>query len=222
MLTTATFGRLFSPVVYDMNGNIEVCGMCLICMRMCIEACSCIVNHRTDLCLYSFFSFLLFLFLEITPNIQSEWEAICAFRWTANHKWTKAEIKGIRFLAVAETSAGDAWTILLKYSERRHVRRESERSHSCCLLCYTQTIPQLDHTKVIFGTTATTDESEQNSIFTPIPSKSVSQVVYGLLPYRSQLLGNGDAHVENLKSLESFLRPMREHLQHVNSLLIED
>lgn len=48
------------------------------------------------------------------------------------------------------------------------------------------------------------------------------QVVYTLLPYRSQLLGGGDTHVENLQSLDTFLRPMREHLKHVNSLLIDD
>lgn len=45
---------------------------------------------------------------------------------------------------------------------------------------------------------------------------SRTQLIYSVLPYRSQLVGVGDAHQENMQALAPFLESMRAHLYHIN------
>lgn len=95
--------------------------------------------------------FISFFFVEIAPSVPSKWEKMHTFRRNANYKWAKVEIKGIRFIVVAKTSIGNVGTIFFKHFKWWNSRRKSKGPHSCCLLCHTQTISQLDHTKVFFG-----------------------------------------------------------------------
>lgn len=45
------------------------------------------------------------------------------------------------------------------------------------------------------------------------------QVIYTVLPHRSQLIGKGEAHEENVEALAPFLASMRTNLKRINSLL---
>lgn len=54
---------------------------------------------------------------------------------------------------------------------------------------------------------------------TPLIAYSGFQLIYNVLPYRSQLIGNGDAHHENVQALEKFLDSMRLHLNEVNLMI---
>lgn len=45
------------------------------------------------------------------------------------------------------------------------------------------------------------------------------QLIYSWVPTRSQLIGKGEAHAENLQVLEKFLPTMREYLNRIDLLL---
>ncbi|XP_017482806.1 PREDICTED: uncharacterized protein LOC108371714 [Rhagoletis zephyria] len=45
------------------------------------------------------------------------------------------------------------------------------------------------------------------------------KIIYNWVRTRSQLIGQGEAHVENLQVLEDYLPAMRSHLNHIDALL---
>lgn len=45
------------------------------------------------------------------------------------------------------------------------------------------------------------------------------QIIYNWVPTRSQLIGKGETHDENLQELEKFLPTMRSHLNRIDALL---
>lgn len=197
----ASFGKLFSPVVYDMNGNIEV------------SVSVCDVRTSDDL-IFAFFvpqklhqiyrqneekyTHLDQLLVINEPKLKS--------RAFDSLLWLKRALEMLeRFFSNIVDDDG---------------HEESLKEHIHAAYCVT--LKQY-HNWIIQKSFAV--RKSQISFVSHTILKTYfldSQVIYGLLPYRSQLLGNGDIHVENLKSLEAFLRPMREHLQLVNSLLVED
>lgn len=136
-----------------------------------------------------------------------------------NHNWFNLWISKMLILnyVLHSQSTWNDWKVFLECSRWSNVSRESQKSHWSCLCRYTETIPQLDHPEIFFGKIFHPHFLIlPNDIFNLIPQ---FQLIYSVLPYRSQLIGKGDVHHENVQAMEKFLNSLRTHLNEVNLMI---
>ncbi|XP_055303448.1 glycolipid transfer protein B [Sitodiplosis mosellana] len=149
-----SFGKLFKPVVYDMNGNIE-------------KLWQIYVQNEID-----------YMFLDDMLKSSEERIQNCARDALT---WLKRALEMIeKFFS----------NVVADHTCEENLKRHIEAAYAITLKQY--------HSWII--------------------QKSFS-LIYTVLPNRSQLIGKGDVHHENVQALEKFLDSMRMHLNEVNLMI---
>ncbi|XP_031625191.1 glycolipid transfer protein [Contarinia nasturtii] len=149
-----SFGKLFKPVVYDMNGNID-------------KLFKIYVQNEID-----------YMFLDDMLKSNEDKVQICARDALT---WLKRALEMIeKFFS---------YVVADKNCEE-NLKKHIEAAYAVTLKQY--------HSWLI--------------------QKSFS-LIYTVLPNRSQLIGTGDVHRENVQALDQFLESMRVHLSEVNLMI---
>ncbi|XP_055712147.1 uncharacterized protein LOC129807127 [Phlebotomus papatasi] len=150
--TFESFGKLFKPVVYDMNGNIEKL-------------------HKHYLQDKTRNQFLEDLLVDDVRDKRVIVEPLL---------WLKRALEMIEAFFT---------NVLNDASSQEDLRQHIRDAYKCTLQPFHGWIVQ-----------------------------EAFSVIYRWIPTRSQLFGCGEQLAENMKYLEAFLKPLREHLQRINNL----